>query len=96
MNEDGRLEVFARGSDQALWHTWQTTPGGSWSGWRSEGGWIDLLNVARSADGRLEVFARGSDKALWHNWQTTPNGGWSGWNSLGGWIDLLEAAQNGL
>lgn len=24
-NSDGRLEVFARGSDNALWHKWQTS-----------------------------------------------------------------------
>ena len=90
----GRVEVFARGSDKALWHTWQTTPGGAWSGWRSEGGWIDLLDATRNADGRLEVFARGSDKALWHTWQTTPGGAWSGWTSVGGWIDLLAPGVN--
>ena len=35
---DGRLEIFARGTDYALWHNWQVSPGGSWSGWNSLGG----------------------------------------------------------
>jgi subtilisin family serine protease len=90
----GRLEIFARGADAALWHNWQTAPNNGWSGWHSLGGWIDLLEVASNADGRLEIFARGADAALWHNWQTAPNNGWSGWHSLGGWIDLLEVASN--
>jgi len=33
VNPDGRLEVFVVGSDFALWHNWQLTPGGAWSGW---------------------------------------------------------------
>jgi hypothetical protein len=32
-NADGRLEIFTQGSDDALWHNWQLTPGGAWSGW---------------------------------------------------------------
>ena len=95
-NQDGRLEVFARGAkDKALWHIWQTSPSGGWSWWDSRGGRIDLLAVSRNQDGRLEVFARGlDDKALWHIWQTAPNNGWSGWASLGGEIDLLNVGIN--
>jgi hypothetical protein len=37
-NEDGRLEVFARGTDNALWHIWQTAPNNGWSSWASLGG----------------------------------------------------------
>jgi acylphosphatase len=90
VNADGRLEVFARGTDNALWHIWQTAPDGGWSGWASLGG--SLINdpaavrhaaaVARNADGRLEVFTRGTDNALWHRWQTTRGGSWSGWARL--------------
>ena len=85
-NADGRLEVFARGTDNALWHIWQTAaarrPG---PGWASLGGEITSSPVVTSdADGRLEVFARGTDNALWHMWQTAPSNGWSGWASLGG------------
>ena len=28
-NADGRLEVFVRGTDNALWHQWQTAPNGN-------------------------------------------------------------------
>jgi hypothetical protein len=90
----GRLEIFARGSDRAVWHIWQTVPNGGWSGWASMGGWVDIIKSARNADGRLELFVRGSDAAVWHIWQTAPNNGWSGWASLGGWIDQLAAAKN--
>jgi hypothetical protein len=90
----GRLEVFARGPEGALWHKWQTAPNGGWSGWKSEGGWFDLLETGRNADGRLEVFVRGSDGAVWQKWQTTPGGAWSGWKRLGGWVDRLAVGRN--
>jgi hypothetical protein len=85
LNQDGRLEVFVRGTDKALWHAWQTSPGGAWSPWRSLGGQLSSKpGVGVNADGRLEVFARGTDNALWHTAQTSPNGGWSAWDSLAG------------
>ncbi|MER6358398.1 S8 family serine peptidase [Streptomyces sp. NPDC001634] len=90
----GRLEAFGRGLDHALWHNWQTSPGGGWSGWNSLGGLVDLPRVDRNLDGRLEAFVIGTDHALWHSRQTSPGGGWSGWNSLGGAIDLLATARN--
>ena len=87
LNKDGRLEVFARGADNALWHVWQTATGGAFSGWASLGGVITSVpSVVATIDGRLEVFARGSDGGLYHRWQTAPNGGWSSWAGLGGVI----------
>ena len=84
-NADGRLEVFAMGTDGALWHNWQTAPNDGWSGWASLGGQVTgVAAVGRNADERLEVFVTGTDGALWHIWQTAPNNGWSGWASLGG------------
>ncbi|TIN97543.1 MAG: hypothetical protein E5Y06_04685 [Mesorhizobium sp.] len=86
-NKDGRIEVFARGTDNALWHIWQTAPNNGWGGWASLGGIITSTPaVISNADGRLEAFARGADGALWHIWQTAPSSGWSGWASLGGGI----------
>jgi acylphosphatase len=86
-NADGRLEAFGTGTDSALWHIWQATPGGAWSGWNSLGGILTSdRTVGQNADGRLEVFVRGTDDALWHIWQLSPGGAWSAWASLGGVI----------
>ena len=94
-NLDGRIEVFARGTDGALWHIWQTSPNNGWSGWGSLGGGIQgPIAVGSNADGRIEVFVKGMDSALWHIWQTSPNNGWSGWASLGGWIADPVASRN--
>jgi len=58
-NADGRLELFVRGTDGALWRRWQTAPNGGWSNWASEGGVLTSnIAVAQNADGRLEVFVR--------------------------------------
>jgi M6 family metalloprotease-like protein len=84
-NADGRLEVFVRGMDDALWHIWHGGPNHGWSNWESLGGRITTdPAVGRNKDGRLEVFARGGDGALWHIWQTFQAQPWSGWHSLGG------------
>jgi GH25 family lysozyme M1 (1,4-beta-N-acetylmuramidase)/acylphosphatase len=84
-NPDGRLEVFAVGPNGDLVTTFQSSPGGAWSGWYSLGG--DLAGrpaIANNHDGRMEAFARGADGALWHAWQDSPNGKFGGWVSLGG------------
>jgi hypothetical protein len=58
-NGDGRLEAFARGTDNAVWHIWQTAPNDGWSNWNSLGGTITSnIAVERiAADGRLWTFA---------------------------------------
>jgi hypothetical protein len=84
-NADGRLEIFARGSDGAAWHNWQGSRGGAWVGWYSLGGWIAASPTAAiNADGRLDVFVLGGGGIVYHNYQVSPGGGWSGWISLGG------------
>jgi hypothetical protein len=93
-NADGRLEVFGVSGDHAVWHTAETSPGGSWGDWHSLGGWLSAVSAVRHADGRLEVFGIAGDHAVWHDWQLTPGGAWSGWNSLGGWLSALSAVAN--
>ena len=91
-NADGRIEVFARGTDHALWHIWQTAPNNGWSDWHSLGGAILGLHAGRNQDGRIEVFATGMNLGILHIWQTAPNNGWSNWSSLGG--RFSEFAEN--
>ncbi|KAH6715963.1 peptidase S8/S53 domain-containing protein [Leptodontidium sp. MPI-SDFR-AT-0119] len=84
----GRLELFARGNDGALWHIWQTVINGGWSSWFSHGSPRRVrLNgspiVGRNLDGRLQVFLLSTDSQLWYIAQTTPGGGWGSWTSLG-------------
>jgi hypothetical protein len=83
----GRLDVFVRGTDNALWHKWFQN---GWSGWESLGGLLTSgPAVAAWSAGRLDVFVRGTDNALWHKWFQN---GWSGWESLGGVLTSDPAA----
>ena len=76
----GRLDVFVRGTDNALWHKWFS---GGWSGWESLGGVLTSDPAAVSwGPNRIDVFVRGTDNALWHKWWN--GSAWSGWESLGG------------
>ncbi len=78
-NQDGRLEVFVRGQDGALWHKWQDSPNCCWSNWASEGGTIrGNPAVVRQQNGALEVFARGQDGYMYKKYQTCSWCGWSG------------------
>ena len=84
-NADGRLQVFARGSDSAIWTDWQTTPDGAWSGWTSLSG--DLAStpaVAANASGDLQVLAQGVFGSIWSTTQTTPGGPFGAWTELVG------------
>ncbi len=82
----GRLDVFVRGNNNALWHKWFS---GGWSGWESLGGGLTSDPAAVSwSSGRIDVFVRGNNNALWHKWYS---GGWSGWESLGGGLSSSPA-----
>lgn len=88
-NADGRLEVFFRGTNNALWHNWQLSPSGaSWSGFVSLGGFLTSgAPAARNADGRLSVVVRGADNAtLYYNAQSSSSSSssWAGFVLVGG------------
>lgn len=87
VNADGRVEAFETGSNHVLYHNYQKTPNGAWSGWASlgtpSGVTLHSLAMATNSDGRLEIFITATDGKLWHMYQNAPNSGWSGWSSLG-------------
>jgi hypothetical protein len=78
-----RIDVFARGTDNALIHIWWN--GATWSEWENLGGTLTTgPGVASVGNGRLDVFAGGPGGALWH--KKCSNGTWSAWENLGGVI----------
>jgi hypothetical protein len=86
--EPGRLDVFGRGEDFALWHKWFTE--GAWSDWEKLGGALTSPPAAVSwGEGRIDVFVRGTDNALWHKWFR--DGSWRDWESLGGILNFGPA-----
>lgn len=79
---EGRIDVFARGSDDALWHRWFD---GQWYPWQSLGGVFVGTPAAVSWDGgQIDVFARDASGALQHRYF---DGSWHGWELLGGVLD---------
>jgi 5-hydroxyisourate hydrolase-like protein (transthyretin family) len=84
---NGVIDVFAQGTNGALYERTTTNGGTTWSGWTSLGG-VLAANSAPAAtspsNGVIDVFAQGTNGALYE--RTTTNGGttWSGWTSLGG------------
>jgi peptidoglycan/xylan/chitin deacetylase (PgdA/CDA1 family) len=77
----GRLYLYARGTDDALWTRVRT--GTSWSGWTSLGGVLTAGPAATGwSDGRVDVVVRGTSDGAW--WKTYTSAGWSGWRGLGG------------
>jgi hypothetical protein len=65
-----RIDVFAKGTDNALWHRWWD--GNAWGGWESLGGIITSPPTSVSwAANRLDVMAKGADNGCWHRWWPT-------------------------
>jgi GMC oxidoreductase/FAD binding domain len=81
----GRLAVFGRGPDGSLGRTWQLTPNGAWSDWRTlEVPIRSAPAAAQNTDGHLDVFAIGADRRLYNMWQQDDiTGWWSEWSLLG-------------
>ena len=84
---NGRLDVFALGTDNALHHR---AFDGQWHGWENHGGVLTSApSVASWGPGRLDVFARGLDNALWH---LPFEGGWHPWETHYGVLTSAPAA----
>lgn len=78
----GRLDVFARGPFDHLWHI--SFDGATWSEWENLGGDLASEPAAVAMDsGHLDVFARAKDGGLLHlAW--SDGTGWTAWKNLGG------------
>lgn len=87
LNWDNRIEVFAIGLDNQVYHNWQRwfDPfGAPWTGWYALPGRLFKGRVAVDTDaaGRMHVVARALDDTIWINYQVTRGGNWSGWLSF--------------
>ena len=78
----GRLDVFARGTNDGLYQKTYTTTGG-WSSWQSLGGTLTSSPAATSRNpGGLTVFVRGPDGGIWY--RDYMAGSWGPWAPIGG------------
>lgn len=83
-NPDGRLEVFIRGSNKALYHKWQTNVNGSWSsGWHSLGGTIKAgFTGLVDYQGLIHIFAVDDVTTKAFHIRQLSTGGWTTWVEL--------------
>lgn len=95
-----QVQLFAQGTNHAVYQTAWTYPGSSgWSAWSSLGGQTGYPPSA-SAFGpyQMQVFARGANGQVFTDvWTTqskqwTGSGSWSGWQSIGGGVAGAPAA----
>ncbi|HET8625911.1 MAG TPA: S8 family serine peptidase, partial [Thermomicrobiales bacterium] len=89
---DGRVYVFAKGSDNAL-YVKSSADGTTFTGWTDLGGILTAAPAAASAGGRLYVFAKGSDAALYVT-SSADGANWAPWQSLGGILTAAPAAAS--
>lgn len=79
LNAQGRLEVFGRGGDNAVWTKWQTSTCGGWSNWTSLHG--DTVSYPTAinwySDGYVSVFDYGTDNKVWCLRRQTWASGWA-------------------
>ena len=65
----GRLDIFARGSDNSLYHKWYE---GKWGGWEMIAGTKNIVlsapTVSSWATNRLDIFWEGPAGDLVHTW----------------------------
>ena len=84
---DGRTELFALGSDHAIWHDYWDTGTTAWSGWGSLGGsFATGAGTIMWANGTGELFAVDSSGDIWHSWSgsgASYPGGWYAWTKFG-------------
>ena len=81
----GRLDVYARGGDNNIWHTAKS--GTSWGGWENQGAPPGGANGSPASaswgPGRDDIFVLGTDNHVWHK-SYDSSSGWSSWQDRGG------------
>ncbi len=84
-NDDGRLEVFVRGTDSVVYHNWQGQEPQDWSGWYPLPGLVATTDpqVMRFKTNVLGLFCTDENHTLWQTRQVQPNAGWKDWEFQG-------------
>ena len=88
---EGRLDVFAAGTDKQLYQKWWD--GSAWHNWELRGGTFKGGPAAVSwGPHRIDVFVRGTDDHLGHLWWDGSQ--WKGWEGLGGTLTSAPAVAS--
>ena len=87
VQSDGYTDVFARGTDNDLYHDYQNSSG-VWSGWTELISGTDIPGDPSAillSGGSLAVFVRGTSGNIYNAWEQTAGSetSWSSWNTVG-------------
>lgn len=107
-NNGGRLDVFAVGSDQRIWHRWSTNFGTGSPTWNTDGWKADIPNnptvksksslaVTSWGEGRLDIFWWTTNNKLGHAWgeDFALNGSESGDTSSKTYLQPIGSSSGG-
>jgi hypothetical protein len=100
------FELWVTDFDGQIWTNWQTSPGGSWSGWQGPGFGNQSFAAAETAaagqnNGDLILFALDSKGSAWAIPQGSASGNWGAWSgpNLAGqsqpFVHVAAAQQGG-
>ncbi|WP_270886394.1 PQQ-dependent sugar dehydrogenase [Pedococcus sp. 5OH_020] len=93
VNRGGVLTAFVRGLDGRVYHSGQSSAGGSWTAFQPLPGVVASAPAAVSWGGsRVDLFARGTSGQLLHAWSS--GGGYSAWQNLGGNLTSAPSAAS--
>jgi hypothetical protein len=93
------LEVFGRGTDNTIWHKYQSDPNSlAWTQWMSLGSTHKFVSdpvPILSSEGFIHLFAKSADNSLMHKTQFTNSTlfVWTEWTSLGGSLTSKPAVM---
>ncbi|MDM0110457.1 patatin-like phospholipase family protein [Variovorax sp. J22R24] len=98
VSSGGQMDVFARGTDNALHHIVYNSavPDRPWTHWEQlepnaiEGG----PSACSWGPGRIDVFVRGTDDKLYHKWCDQPDPDFGTYHDLGGALTSDPAAAS--
>lgn len=86
-----RLDVFVKGSDNAMYHKWWN--GSRWSDFENLGGVLTSAPASVSwGPNRIDTFVRGTDNAMYHKWWNGSR--WSDYENLGGILTSAPGASS--
>ena len=73
-NADGRIEVFAVGTDNKIYSDTQSSPNtDTWAGWNTIPAGAKSVTATTESDGRIAIFYVGGDNALYYRTQSSVN-----------------------
>lgn len=75
---DGRWHFFVVGTDYAVWHIWQVSPGGSYSNWTTLAGQARSGVYSTTGSNWLRIRVLGTDTNSWCRTYSLTTG-WTGW-----------------